>query len=260
MKNVFKVFAILAIIGFLAACNNGDDPLPAHIHQWGDWTTTTPATCTTAGMQTRVCTLDATHTETQSIAIDPNAHQWGAWTLTTLATATSEGVETRTCVHNSAHKETRKIPQLQVTSTTDFENLLNGLEPNTITTPYTIILNIMYNNREIDLPKIKNILLNATDKFISLDLSGSTITGFLLANFQYCTSLTSIILPDSITGALAPLTFYGCTNLTSVTFQSIFIIPYANSFPGDLQAKYSMEDGGIGMYTRETDGTEWTKQ
>jgi uncharacterized repeat protein (TIGR02543 family) len=85
----------------------------AHTHQWGAWTLTTPATCTTAGEETRVCALDPTHTETQTIAIDPNTHQWGAWTVTTPATATADGEETRTCEHNPAHKETRPIERTE---------------------------------------------------------------------------------------------------------------------------------------------------
>jgi hypothetical protein len=74
---------------------------------------TTPATCTTAGEETRVCALDPTHTETQTIAIDPNAHQWGAWTVTTPATATADGEETRKCEHNPAHKETQAIERTE---------------------------------------------------------------------------------------------------------------------------------------------------
>ena len=54
MKNIFKVFAILAIIGFLAACSNGDDPLPAHTHEW-EWVVTTPATPDADGVETETC-------------------------------------------------------------------------------------------------------------------------------------------------------------------------------------------------------------
>jgi len=118
MKNwkQFTFVAIIAIvgiiIGFMACDNNGNDT-PTHEHKWGDWTVTTAPTCTTEGVKTRVCTLDATHTETQPIAIDPNAHLWGNWTVTTPATATADGVETRICEHNSAHKETNPIERTE---------------------------------------------------------------------------------------------------------------------------------------------------
>ena len=64
-------------------------------HNWGPWSVTTPATCTTAGVETCVCTLNPAHTDTRAIAaLD---HSWtGAWSGNT-ATCTSAGVETQTC-------------------------------------------------------------------------------------------------------------------------------------------------------------------
>jgi len=41
--------------------------IPEHIHTWGDWVTTKPASCTEPGVQTRVCTQDNSHTETEPI-------------------------------------------------------------------------------------------------------------------------------------------------------------------------------------------------
>jgi len=112
MKNwkQFTFMAIIAIVGIIigfVACNNDNET--THVHQWGDWTVTTVPTCSTEGIKTRVCTLDATHKETQPIAIDPNAHQWGEWTKTKDPSYTEDGEETRICAHNSAHKETRPI-------------------------------------------------------------------------------------------------------------------------------------------------------
>jgi hypothetical protein len=51
--------------------------------------------------------------------------------------------------------------------------------------------------------------------------------------------------------------FQNCNALTSVTFQGS---PKTsnNSFPGDLSAKY--QAGGSGTYTRQANGTNWTKQ
>jgi len=91
-------------------------PTP-HVHQWGDWVTTTPATCTVAGVQTRVFALDATHTETQSISIDPNAHQWGDWQVTKAPTTTEAGEETKTCA-TCGEKEIRAIDKLSELPTT----------------------------------------------------------------------------------------------------------------------------------------------
>ena len=38
-------------------------------HAWGEWTVTTPATCTEAGEETRVCINDSSHTETRTTAV-----------------------------------------------------------------------------------------------------------------------------------------------------------------------------------------------
>ena len=43
-------------------------------HDWGDWTVTTPATCTNEGVETRICNRDPSHVETRTI---PTAgHNW----------------------------------------------------------------------------------------------------------------------------------------------------------------------------------------
>jgi len=47
--------------------NSDEPPSGAHVHDWGDWVVTTPATCEAAGVETRTCKLDASHKETQSI-------------------------------------------------------------------------------------------------------------------------------------------------------------------------------------------------
>ena len=84
-----------------------DTTLP-HVHTWGEWTVTTPAGCTTAGVETRVCVLDETHTETREIPATD--HTWGEWTVTTPAGCTTAGVETRVCALDETHTETREIP------------------------------------------------------------------------------------------------------------------------------------------------------
>ena len=94
------------------AATNSDDPNdPVHVHDWGDWTITIAANCTTTGIETRTCALDATHIDTQIIPIDTvNGHDWGKWVVTTAPTATKNGSQTRTCNYNADHTETQTIP------------------------------------------------------------------------------------------------------------------------------------------------------
>jgi hypothetical protein len=145
MKNKLGFIAIIAIIGFLAACGNVDTPTVEHTHAWGDWTVTKAATCSAKGEETRVCTLDPSHKETRDTETDPDAHDWeqlegtaptcedagsgkrkcklcgveesgdlpalghdwGEWVETKAPTETEDGQEERICGNDSTHKETR---------------------------------------------------------------------------------------------------------------------------------------------------------
>ncbi len=72
---------------------------------FGAWQTTKPATCTTAGQQTRVCSVCST-VETKSISA--TGHKNGEWKTTRNATCTTAGQQTRVCsVCSSA--ETRAV-------------------------------------------------------------------------------------------------------------------------------------------------------
>ena len=79
--------------------------IPATGHTFGDWTVTTPATCTKDGVETRSCACG----ETETRAIPATGHTFGDWTVTTPATCTTDGVETRTC-SACGETETRAIP------------------------------------------------------------------------------------------------------------------------------------------------------
>ena len=79
--------------------------IPATGHSFGEWTVTTPATCTKDGVKTRTCACGETETQT----IPATGHTFGAWTVTTPATCTADGVQTRTC-SACGETETRAIP------------------------------------------------------------------------------------------------------------------------------------------------------
>ena len=109
--------------------------IPALGHSWGEWTVTTPASCTATGEKTRTCDRCAAtekrelaktgHTEVVDPAVGATCtepgktegkhcsvcgevitaqkeipalgHSWGEWTVTTPASCTATGEETRTC-------------------------------------------------------------------------------------------------------------------------------------------------------------------
>ena len=84
--------------------NRADIVCTDHTHAFGDWTVTTPATCTADGAKTRSCACG----ETETRAIPATGHTFGDWTVTTPATCTADGVETRSCA--CGETETRTIP------------------------------------------------------------------------------------------------------------------------------------------------------
>lgn len=71
-KRFFAVVAlVLVCVIALAACGGGETP---HTHEWGEWTSVTPATCEGTGTEKRVCKLDPTHVETRPV--DALGHKW----------------------------------------------------------------------------------------------------------------------------------------------------------------------------------------
>lgn len=75
-------------------------------HAYGDWTVTTPATCTTAGVETRTCTAcGAIDTRPTALA----DHTPGAWEVKTPATCTEAGVEVVKCTECGTELDSRAI-------------------------------------------------------------------------------------------------------------------------------------------------------
>lgn len=78
-------------------------PIDPNNHSWGAWTTVTEATCSTDGLQKRVCGRDASHVETRAIPATGN-HTW-EFTKTVAPTCTEKGYDLYTC---SVCKQTKQ--------------------------------------------------------------------------------------------------------------------------------------------------------
>ena len=101
--------AVCTAAGLFAAC--GEEPAATHEHEWGDWTVTTPATCTTEGVETRVCALDEAHVETKKI--DALDHAMTAEWAYTVPTAEAKGAAVKTCTRTGCDGEERvELPEL----------------------------------------------------------------------------------------------------------------------------------------------------
>ena len=74
-------------------------------HQWGEWKTTTPASCTTEGEEIRQCSV-CQKTETRKLK--KTGHDWSEWKTTIKPSCTTEGEETRQC-KNCQKTESRTL-------------------------------------------------------------------------------------------------------------------------------------------------------
>ena len=72
----------------------------SHVHSFGEWEVTKPATCVTTGLETRTC--ECGETETQDIP--RTDHAWDEGVVTKEATETSNGARLYTCTVCKANK------------------------------------------------------------------------------------------------------------------------------------------------------------
>jgi uncharacterized repeat protein (TIGR02543 family) len=146
-----------------------------------------------------------------------HTHVWGAWIVTTAPTYIAEGVETRVCVLDPTHKETRPIERIPIPAA-DFAAALASLPANSPATPYTIKLDV--NNSSFS--NLLGILNNEPNKYVNLDLSGSTISSihdgafYDLTNYVGCDTLIGIIIPNGV-ARIGDQAFFKCVNLASIT-------------------------------------------
>ena len=72
----------------------------SHVHSFGEWEVTKPATCVTTGTETRKCECG----ETETREIPRTDHTWDEGTVTKEATETSNGARLYTCTVCKANK------------------------------------------------------------------------------------------------------------------------------------------------------------
>jgi hypothetical protein len=188
-------------------------------------------------VETGTCTRDQV-TTTRSVAA--LGHDYGDWTVIPI-TSIDEVTETRICAHNSSHIETR---------TGTFADYLSELPDNTPDTPYTIAMNVDDLTGTDNTPSDVAAVITAAQKYVSLDLSASTLTSIGQMAFFYCSNLISITIPEGVT-SIGRRAFLYCSSLTSVTIpDSVTSIVYGAFWGCDSLSSITIPKGvtDIGPY------------
>lgn len=175
-------------------------------HQWGEWKTTTPASCTHEGEETRQC---KNCKETESRTLAKTAHQWSTWKTTTNPSYASEGEQTRQC--SQCHQtETRKLNKLPLPKAgtkytvggNQYTVLKAGLsvrfskanpKAKTVTIPNTITVNgISYKVAEVGANAFKN---NKKVKKVTI---GANVVKIANKAFNKCPILRNVIIKTTL--------------------------------------------------------------
>jgi len=162
-----------------------------HTHDYDEWVTINPPTCTEQGLKVRICKVDGTHNEMEYIP--PLGHDW-QWVETTPPDDWIGGEETKTCSRCGEADGTRPGASALATQGLFFTSINDD-------TAYSVSLGTAM---------AKNIIIPAThqDKPVTV-IGGDAFSGF--------ENLESITIPASVT-RINDWAFSFCTNLKSVTF------------------------------------------
>ncbi len=108
MKNKKLLAAIVAVTMSATTVAVAFSGCNKHTHEYTDWTVTTPATCTTEGVETGTCKADG---KTGTRVIPALGHKYGTW-QTVEPTADKEGSASNVCATDPSHTVKVALPKL----------------------------------------------------------------------------------------------------------------------------------------------------
>lgn len=108
MKNKKLLAAIVAVTMSATTVAVAFSGCNKHTHEYTDWTVTTPATCTTEGVETGTCKADG---KTGTRVIPALGHKYGTW-QTVEPTADKEGSASNVCATDPSHTVKVVLPKL----------------------------------------------------------------------------------------------------------------------------------------------------
>jgi hypothetical protein len=115
------------------------------------------------------------------------------------------------------------------TSIPEFQTWLNSQSANNASSPYNVKLNV--SGLGSNAASLGNVLRANANKYVNLDLSGSTFTSLGTDAFSGRANLTGVTLPNSVT-SIDMRAFMGCSSLTSLTIPNRVTSIGSNAFDG----------------------------
>ena len=222
------------------------ETIPATGHSFSEWRIVKKATCTEDGLYERTCSCGEKKTKT--IPSRGGHVPSGAWETVREPAPGKEGLKVRKCIFCGAHTVEEKIPALpmiQAPKPQTAQSRNNTAVP-IVQTPRPQRINddsalsdrkasqgLAYNiNEDGETCTVTGSGTCAdTEIIIPYTIDGYCITSIGYSAFVNCTSLASVIIPNSVT-SIGDFAFHGCASLASVVIPASVRSIGASAFEG----------------------------
>ena len=226
-------------------CNDMQtETLPANGHSFGEWTTVSAPTCITGGIETRACSVCGT---IERRSVDALGHNYGEWKTTKEPTCTETGEKESICSRcNDVQKQTlsalghsfddwvvTKEATCQKGSEERACSVCGYVEKKDIPADYTTHIfegdfctvcgehkgteGLQFELVTNDTVAVTGYTGSSTTVYIPSSYVGATVTSIKAEAFKDNTTITEIVIPDSIT-SIGSYAFDKCYSLTSVYY------------------------------------------
>lgn len=237
-KVIFPVLVLLLCLN-LWACqssnSDADSEKTTHVHSFGQWTVSTPASCSAPGEEVRSCKCG----EEEVKSVPQLDHTYGEWTVKTEATCSAPGTKMRVCACGA--QESQSIPVAEhayVESSSVAPTPANPVGQityrcNTCGDTYTETVKSYGSQgltyRVIDQEGEGGICVitsmgSCKDKELAIPkyIDGYMVVEIGKEAFIGCDTITSVVIPDSVF-AIHEKAFLNCVNLKSVVLSNSLI-------------------------------------
>ncbi len=173
----------------------------AHVHSFSEWITVKESTTTEKGLTQRYC-LECNYTESKSL--DLHVHSFGEWTVIKEANSSGRGEQERVCVCGEKDSGTSSLHLAYIVNDDGITCTIIGMGTCT-----------------------------DTELYIGDSIDGYKVTAIGANAFAYCTTLTHVEIPRTVT-VINRCAFFGCSNLLkAVLSEGLYTIEeavFANCF------------------------------